>query len=184
MVESSSITLPDKIFFCGVPGSRWSSIARELKNSGDYNLSDRASHRGYKHHGSQGHLESYFGTGMEFPCDLSEDNLLAPFTEPTKCKLLLSHEWAYNLEEIVLKYPDDWIMLIYRENWASFLWWKKAGGFKITYPNYGWYESDYLMTKRIEEQNDLILTFAQSHNLSWKQHPKHKDIFITTYKYD
>ena len=184
MVESSSITLPDKIFFCGVPGSRWSSIARELKNSGDYNLSDRASHRGYKHHGSQGHLESYFGTGMEFPCDLSEDNLLAPFTEPTKCKILLSHEWAYNLEEIVLKYPDDWIMLIYRENWASFLWWKKAGGFKITYPNYGWYESDYLMTKRIEEQNDLILTFAQSHKLSWKQHPKHKDIFITTYKYD
>ena len=184
MVESSLITLPDKIFFCGVPGSRWSSIARELKNSGNYNLSDRASHRGYNHNGLQGHLESYFGTGMEFPCNLSEDNLLAPFTDPAKCKLLLSHEWAYNLEKIVLKYPDDWIMLIYRENWASFLWWKKAGGFEITYPNYSWYESDYLMTKRIEEQNDLILTFAQSHNLSWKQHSKHKDIFITTYKHD
>ena len=35
-----------------------------------------------------------------------------------------------------------------------------AGGFKITYPNYDWYETDYLMTKRIEEQNNLIRTFS------------------------
>ena len=175
-------TLPDKIFFCGVPGSRWSGIAREIKDSGDYNVSDRAPHRVYKHHGFSGHLEAYFGTGMEFSCDLSEDNLLAPFSKREKCKLLLSHEWAYYLEEIRLQYPDDWIMLIYRENWESFLWWKQAGGWDITYPNYDWYKNDVEMRYKIEEQNDLILSFAQVHNLSWKQHSKHKDIFITTYK--
>ncbi len=175
-------TLPDKIFFCGVPGSRWSGIAREIKDSGDYNVSDRAPHRSYKHHDFNGHLEAYFGTGMEFSCDLSEDNLLAPFSKREKCKLLLSHEWAYYLEEITLQYPDDWIHLIYRNDLKSFLWWKQAGGFNITYPNYDWYKDDETMIARIEEQNDLILSFAQAHNLSWKQHSKHKDIFITTYK--
>jgi hypothetical protein len=73
-------------------------------------------------------------------------------------------------------------MLIYRENWESFLWWKQAGGWDITYPNYDWYKNDVEMRYKIEEQNDLILSFAQVHNLSWKQHSKHKDIFITTYK--
>ena len=38
------------------------------------------------------------------------------------------------------------------------------------------------MTKRIEEQNQLILDFAQKHSVQWLQHHKHSDIFIGTYK--
>ena len=180
MVDLNGIMLPDKIFFCGAPGSRWSGIAQELKNKPGYNTSDRADHRVYKHNNYSGHYDAYFGTGMEFDCTLTEENLSAPFSIKEGCKVLLSHEWAYKLDEIKHKFPNDWIHLIYRSNWESFLWWKAAGGFKITYPNYDWYIDDETMCERIEEQNKLILSFAQKYNLSWTQHPKHEDIFITT----
>ena len=70
-------------FFTGVPGSRWSGIAREIKLAPEYDCSDRAEHRQYKHHGFSGHKEAYFGSGMEFSCDLSYGNLVAPFAKNT-----------------------------------------------------------------------------------------------------
>lgn len=180
MVDSNLTTWPDKIFFSGVPGSRWSGIAQDMKETHGLNTSDRASHRVYKHGEFGGHIDAYFGTGMEFSCDLSEENLNAPFTDKSGCKLLLSHEWVYKLDEIKEIFPNDWIMLIYRSNWESFLWWKKAGGWDISYPNYDWYENDYWMRAKIEEQNNLILAFAQKHDLVWSQNTKHKDVFVTT----
>ena len=173
--------LPEMIFFTGVPGSRWSGIAREIKSSGQYDCTDRAPHRIYTHNDFAGHQEAYFGTGMEFPPILDPLNLMAPFSG-TGCKLLMSHEWPYYFEDIKTRYPLAWIQLLYRPDWASFLWWKRAGGFDITYPNYDWYETDYLMTKRIEEQNNLILDFGQKHSVQWKQHKIHSDIFIGIYK--
>ena len=173
--------LPNMIFFTGVPGSRWSGIAREIKSSGDYDCTDRAPHRSYTHNDFAGHQEAYFGTGMEFPADLDYGNLTAPFSG-TGTKLIMSHEWSYKFGDIQKQYPDAWIQLVYRPDWASFLWWKRAGGFNITYPNYDWYETDYLMTKRIEEQNQLILDFGQKHSVQWTQHNKHSNIFIATYK--
>ena len=110
--ELNLITLPDKIFFCGVPGSRWSGIAQEIKARPGYNTSDRAEHRKYEHGKFSGHIDAYFGTGMEFEPSLEENNLLAPFLKKAGCKLLMSHEWAYKLDEIRDKYPLDWIQLI------------------------------------------------------------------------
>lgn len=174
--------LPEYIFFTGVPGSRWSGIAQEMKRLPGFNISDRAPHRVYKHGDFSGHMDAYFGTGMEFDCTLTRKNLDAPFSDPAGTKLLLSHEWPYHFEAIRDAFPLSWIHLIYRPDWASFLWWKKAGGFDIYYPNYEWYETDYLMTKRIEEQNNLILDFGRKHQLQWTQHHTHSDIFIATYK--
>ena len=37
--------LPELIFFTGVPGSRWSGIAREIKEDPKYDTTDRAPHR-------------------------------------------------------------------------------------------------------------------------------------------
>ena len=182
--------LPQYIFYTGVPGSRWSGIAQEIKSSGQYNCTDRAEHRIYKHGDFSGHCDAYYGTGMEFPANpaeggLDKHNLNAPYTQwdlSSGSKLLMSHEWPYYFNEIQERYPLAWIQLVYRPDWESFLWWKKAGGFDITYPNYDWYETDYLMTKRIEEQNKLILDFGQKHSVQWIQHHKHSDIFIGTYK--
>ena len=178
------MTLPEYIFFTGVPGSRWSGIAKEIKSSNNYNCTDRAAHRAYQHHSKIGHTEAYYGTDMEFDCSLNRSNLDAPYTENSGCKLLMSHEWPYYFEQIQDAYPLAWIQLIYRPDWPSFLWWKQAGGFDITYPNYDWYESDYLMSYRIQEQNKLILDFAQKNSVQWKQHHKHNDIFVGTHRPD
>ena len=48
MEELSLTMLPDKIFFTGVPGSRWNGIAQEIKQNHGYNTTDRAPHRVYK----------------------------------------------------------------------------------------------------------------------------------------
>tara|TARA_B100001057_G_scaffold499640_1_gene611088 strand:- start:466 stop:1017 length:552 start_codon:yes stop_codon:yes gene_type:complete len=173
--------LPKLIFFTGVPGSRWSGIAREIKEDPSYDTTDRAPHRVYRHHNFNGHQEAYFGTGMEFDTSLNASNLYAPFSgEGTK--LLLSHEWPYHFADIKELYPNAWIQLIYRPDQPSMDWWLQAGGFTITYPNYDCYIDIDGMWDKICEQNKLILDFAQKNNLQWLQHHKHTDIFITTYK--
>jgi hypothetical protein len=182
--------LPNKIFLTGVPGSRWSGIAQELKQNPKFNRTDRNPTRRYSHGEFSGHIDAYFGTGMEFPANpteggLDQANLNRPFSRWGKsagCKLLMSHEWPYYFDQIMQQYPDDWIQLIYRNDLKSYTWWKQAGGFDITYPNYDWYKDDETMMSRIEEMNHLILDFAQKHNLTWTQHYKHNDVFITTYK--
>ena len=173
--------LPELIFFTGVPGSRWSGIAQEIKQDPAYDTTDRAPHRIYRHGEFSGHKDAYFGTGMEFDCSLFASNLYAPFSG-TGTKLLMSHEWPYYFSDIQYQYPDAWIQLIYRADKPSLDWWLQAGGFTITYPNYEWYENIDIMWKRICEQNQLILDFAQKYKLQWTQHHIHSDIFVTTYK--
>ena len=55
--------LPEYIFYTGVPGSRWSGIAQDIKSSGGYDCTDRADHRVYTHGEFNGHCDAYFGTG-------------------------------------------------------------------------------------------------------------------------
>lgn len=184
--------LPEYIFFTGVPGSGWSGVAQELKREHGYNITDRNEKRVYRHGSFNGHCDSYFGTGMEFPSDpadggLDKQNLDAPFTDKSGTKLVMSHEWPYYFNEIQASYPNAWIQLVYRPNWESFLWWKQAGGWDIHYPNYDWYENDVLMREKIAEQNNLILDFGRTHKLqwiqlSWEDIPDVNNIFIATYK--
>lgn len=169
------------VFFTGVPGSRWSGIAQKIKEQPEFNTSDRAPHRIYKHGEFSGHKDSYFGTGMEFDTSLDYDNLISPFTNIEGKLLLMSHEWPYQFDEITKRYPESSIIMVYRPNDISLEWWLQAGGFDITYPNYDFYVNVKGMKQKIKEQNDLILDFAQKNMLLWKQHEIHKDIFITTY---
>ena len=171
----------NRIFFTGAPGSRWSGIAQEIEHKHNLNTSDRTPERSYSHDNFSGHQGVYFGTGMEFPASLDESVLDAPYKQ-SGCKLHKSHEWAYKLTQIKERYPECGIILIYRNSFSCYNWWKQAGGWNITYPNYSWYEDDTVMQQRISEQNDLILEFAQQHKLTWTQHHKHADVFITTYK--
>ena len=165
------------IFFTGVPGSRWSGIAREIKSSGQYDCTDRAPHRIYTHNDFAGHQEAYFGTGMEFPAILDTKNLDLPY-KGTGTKLHKSHEWSLMLDDIVEWYNRAGIVLIYRPNEVSLKWWLQAGGFNITYPNYDYYKDEKTMAKHIAIQNDAILKFAHKHRLTWEHHHKHHDILI------
>ncbi len=133
-----------------------------------FNTSDRTSQREYLHNGFSGHKGAYFGRMMEFEAKLDADYLDSAWARKSVgTKLVKSHDWAYNLDSIKQTFPNDWIMLVYRDNSASFKWWKEAGGFNIKYPSYTAYQNDIIMAREIEWQNNAILQFAKQRGLLW-----------------
>ena len=174
--------LPEKIFYTGAPGSKWSGVAQKFEQNHGFDTSDRTPYRQYSHGKFSGHIGAYFGTGMEFPALVDDWILKKPYSDEG-IPLLKSHEWVYKLPEIQRVFPDDWIVFVWRDSEQCFDWWKQVGGWNITYPNYDWYVNDKLMYARIEEQNQLMLDFAALHNLAWhQQSPKTDDVWVAVYK--
>ena len=163
------ITLPQRIFFTGVPGSRWSGVAQIMETSSDFNISDRTPEREYKFQDFSSHLGSYFGSGMEFSSDLTtlQQQVDMPWQTISGCKIVKSHDWAYNLPRLKEMFPDDWIMLVYRPDVVSFAWWHGAGGFNISYPEYAWYKDSQTMMNEIANQNKLILEYGYKMDATW-----------------
>ena len=162
------MTLPKRIFFTGVPGSRWSGIAQTLESMPNFNITDRTRQREYLHNRFSGHKGAYFGRMMEFEAKLDGDYLDQAWAPNSPgIKLVKSHDWAYSLDKIKSSFPDDWIMLVYRDNKASYDWWHEAGGWEIKYPSYLAYQNDVIMTREIDWQNSAIKQFAKEHNLQW-----------------
>jgi hypothetical protein len=162
------MTFPKRIFFTGVPGSRWSGIAQTLETMPAFNTTDRTREREYIHNGFSGHKGAYFGRMMEFEAILDTDHIDSAWRyKSVGTKLVKSHDWAYSLNQIKTTFPNDWIMLVYRDNAASFNWWKEAGGWNIKYPSYLAYQNDVVMTREIEWQNTAIINFAKQQGLLW-----------------
>lgn len=161
------IALPERIFFTGVPGSKWSGISQFLEQLQGINTSDLDSTRMYEHHSYTGHRGAYFGSEMEFESILDEDYINTAWASPGGCKIVKSHDWAYKLDEIREKFPNDWIMLVYRPDLPSYAWWHEAGGFQIKYPNYSWYKNHTTVLVEIAKQNDCIMKFAKKHDAQW-----------------
>lgn len=160
--------MPNRIFFTGVPGSRWSGIAQTLEKMYGMNTSDRTPEREYDHHSYTGHKGAYFGPQMEFDTILDADYIDQAWTEPGGCKLVKSHEWSYYLGNIRKWFPDDWIMMIYRPDMSSYAWWHEAGGFQIKYPNYSAYKDSNMMMCEIMKQNSSILEFGMLNKCKWE----------------
>lgn len=163
------MTLPNRIYFTGVPGSRWSAIAQTIENLNGMNTTDRRADRLYSQPGGATHRGAYFGEGMEFEanCSFVEQAYTAP---DAGCMVVKSHEWATQLRGIQLYQcfkQSDWIMLVYRPDLTSLEWWHQAGGFGITYPDYTAYEGAGEMLYQIRRQNANILKFANRENLKW-----------------
>ena len=164
------MNLPQRIFFTGVPGSRWSGIAQTLETIPGFNTSDRNPKRTYDHHSYSGHKGAYFGWRMEFePIVLwnGKEHIDQAWTEPGGTRLVKSHNWPDKFEEIEKKFPDDWIMLVYRPDQAAFAWWHEAGGFQIEYPNYSWYVDSNTMLYEIARSNKLMLDYACQKRAAW-----------------
>jgi len=157
--------LPNRIFFTGVPGSKWSGIAQILESHVAFNVSDRTPEREYTHTTYSGHKGAYFGRGMEFYPDPM--NVDQAWNGGTGIKIAKSHDWAYMLDVIKPGFIDDWVMLVYRPNEVSNNWWHEAGGFDISYPDYSSYGNSLNMGNAIAEQNNNILRFAHKHNATW-----------------
>lgn len=166
------MNLPNRLFFTGVPGSKWSGIAQYLSKIAQVNNSDQSPSRQYEHQSYTGHKGSYFGKGMEFDSDI--DDLIypegfvdSPFATKDGMKIIKSHDWAYKLPTIKRLFPNDWIMLVYRSDLQSFAWWHDAGGFNISYPCYDAYGDSINMLNEIIKQNEGILEFAYDNNATW-----------------
>lgn len=163
------MNLPNRIFLIGVPGSRWSGIAQAIEdNVPEFNTSDRNDARKYTHHNFSGHLGVYFGTGWEHDTDLSDENLDSAFDNTDGTRFLKSHEWAYHLNEIKERFPNDWIMMIHRPDLSAYSWWHEAGGFTISYPDYRpYYKDSICMLNEIRQMHQSMLEFSQQHGLTW-----------------
>ena len=161
--------LPKRIYFTGVPGSRWSGIAQTIESIDGFNTTDRWNHREYKHSEYSGHVGAYFGEGMEFEANCSFTD--QAYTNPDAGTMLIkSHEWAEDLMGIQIYRcykHEEWIMLVYRPDLDSLEWWHQAGGFDITYPDYTAYSGPGKMLYEIRRQNAQILKFAHAENLKW-----------------
>ena len=193
--------LPSRLFFTGVPGSRWSGISQILESLEGVNTSDHNPAREYCHAGFTGHRGAYFGPGMEFSHEIEFCNVDEPWTTLEGMKIVKSHEWAYSLDYIKREFVDeksDWIMLVYRPDMASYTWWIQAGGFDIKYPSYHAYKNFERIHAEIVAQNKAMLEFAYDQEACWSPFTSqwvretfgqeikvdfpHKDILVTVIK--
>jgi hypothetical protein len=159
------------IFVAGAPGSKWSSVCKNIYFSPDIDSSDARPHWEYWHD-APGQLElmhmgAYFDPGME--SDLSDnislfgrENLEAMFDAPFQksnngIRIIKSHIFCNHIPFLRQTWPDCPVVMVYRPDDACLGWWVKCGHFDITYPLYHKYYVDLrTMAKRIAEQNSNL----------------------------
>jgi hypothetical protein len=160
------------IFCAGAPGSKWSSLIKNIYYSPDVDRSDYSEARTYWHDAPGQlelmHLGAYFDPGMEFgnwfdnldqhsraECEAEFDR---PFSG-TGVRIIKSHVFAHHIDFIKRTWPDCPIILAHRTDDAALGWWVKCGHFNITYPVYDKYYKDLRsMARIIADQNRDIQT--------------------------
>lgn len=165
------------IFVAGAPGSKWSSVVKNIYYSTGIDRSDYSDARTYYHDASGQlelmHLGAYFDPGMEFdlPADLStlskdalEDIFDSAFTGDG-IRIIKSHIFANNIDFLKAFWPDCPVVLVHRSNDACLGWWVKCGHFTIAYPKYDKYYKDLrTMATIIADQNQDIQTAWHKYN--------------------
>ena len=154
----------------GAPGSKWSSVSKNIYYSLDIDRSDYNDARTYYHDASGTmqlmHMGAYFDPGMEFGGFFDEidrhtkEKCEAEFDRPftgTGVRIIKSHVFAHNIDFLKDHWPDCPIILVQRPNDACLGWWVKCGHFTITYPKYDQYYQDLrTMSTIISSQNRAI----------------------------
>ncbi len=158
------------IFVAGAPGSKWSSVVKNIYWSPSIDQTDYSEARTY-HHDASGtlqlmHLGAYFDPGMEFGdwfdrlSEHSRQECEQEFDRPfsgSGVRIIKSHVFAHHIDYLKTTWPDCPIVLCYRPNDACLGWWVRCGHFNITYPDYSKYYLDLRrMGSIINEQNALI----------------------------
>jgi hypothetical protein len=155
------------IFVSGAPGSKWSSVVKNIYYSPDIDSTDYSDERTYWHDASGTydlmHLGVYWGPAMEFgdwferldqhskaECEAEFD---LPFSG-SGVRIIKSHVFGYHIDYIKQTWPDCPVVLIDRSDDACLGWWVKCGEFKITYPAYRDYYKDLRsMAAAIAQEN-------------------------------
>ena len=158
------------IFVAGAPGSKWSSVVKNIYYSPDVDRSDYSDARTYYHDASGKmelmHLGAYFDPGMEFnlPDNLFmlsksalEDIFNSGFSG-SGVRIIKSHIFANNIDFLRACWKDCPIVLVHRDDDACLGWWVKCGHFDITYPDYAeYYQNLRVMAQKIAQQNAGIV---------------------------
>ena len=159
------------IFVAGAPGSKWSSVVKNIYHSPSIDQSDYSDSRTYYHDASGEmhlmHLGAYFDPGMEFGKYLhrmpmyTKEQLEQDFDEAFTgegIRIIKSHVFSNHIDYIKETWPDCPIILVHRPDDACLGWWVKCGHFNITYPDYsGYYQNLKVMAEKIKEQNKGII---------------------------
>jgi hypothetical protein len=166
------------IFVIGAPGSKWSSVVKNIYYSASIDRSDYSDQRTYYHDASGElqlmHLGAYFDPGMEYgdffdklsehskkECEKEFDR---PFTGEG-VRIIKSHVFAHHIDFIKACWPTSRIVLVYRPNDACLGWWVRCGHFNITYPKYDQYYKDLrTMSHIIDQQNSDIRDAWRNYN--------------------
>jgi len=163
------------IFVAGAPGSKWSSVVKNIYYSPSIDRSDYSEDRLYYHDASGEmqlmHLGAYFDPGMEFNIPEYFNNMPAydakrifdqPFSNTNeKVRIIKSHIFCYieNIKYLQQNFPESPIVLVHRPDDSCLGWWVKCGHFDITYPKYNSYYKDLkTMAGIIKKQNEGIMT--------------------------
>jgi hypothetical protein len=155
------------IFVAGAPGSKWSSVVKNIYYSNDLDRSDNSAQRSYSHSGAYNgapmHLGSYFDPGMEFGTwfdhldQHSKQECEAEFDRPftgTGIRIIKSHMFMYHVGFLKQHWPECPIILVHRGDDACLGWWVRCGGFNIAYPDYNkYYKNLDTMAQEISQQN-------------------------------
>lgn len=153
------------IFMAGAPGSKWSSVSKNIYFSDSIDRSDASSEREY-YHDAPGtmqlmHMGAYFDPGMEFalPADITtmtKTELEAIFDSAfsgSGVRIIKSHIFSDHIEYLKDLWPDCPVILVHRGDDACLGWWVKCGHFNITYPIYDYYQDLKTMALHIHNQN-------------------------------
>ena len=157
------------IFVSGAPGSKWSSVVKNIYYSADVDSTDYSDSRTYYHDASGQqelmHLGAYFDPGMEsaLPEDInnhSKQDLEVIFDKEfsgTGIRIIKSHIFSNHVDFIKKTWPDCPLILVHRSDDACLGWWVKCGHFDITYPSYAeYYKNLRTMAGIIRQQNQGI----------------------------
>jgi len=158
------------IFVAGAPGSKWSSVVKNIYHSPDIDRSDYSDERTYYHDAGGElqlmHLGAYFDPGMESPLpdDLDQhsraelEQLFDREFSGTGVRIIKSHIFSNHIEYIKKTWPECPLILVHRSDDSCLGWWVKCGHFNITYPLYHEYYKDLrTMAAIIKQQNAGIL---------------------------
>ena len=155
------------IFVAGAPGSKWSSVVKNIYYSPNVDQSDYSEDRTYWHDAPGTlelmHLGAYFDPGMEFGDWFDQLNqhsksaCEAEFDRPfsgTGVRIIKSHVFMHHIDFLKKNWPDCPVILVHRGDDACLGWWVKCGHFDITYPKYNNYYKDLRqMAVEIKRQN-------------------------------
>jgi len=160
------------IFVAGAPGSKWSSVVKNIYYSADVDRTDYSEARTYYHDaGDTGvkdlmHIGAYFDPGMEsnLPDNLDQysreelEQLFDKEFSGTGIRIIKSHIFSNHIEFIKKTWPECPLILVHRSDDSCLGWWVKCGHFNITYPLYHEYYVDLkTMATIIKQQNKGIL---------------------------